>query len=195
MFRLVSAAAVAMALAAPVANAQADKDDCRVKDDRAKQVRTCTEQIARAGDDKYAKRVGFLYRCQAHDMLGNFQLALADCRDSLQFGEDASTHNSISIILQNMGRNSEAINESNLAIKGNPQQGNYYNTRSNANCALGNYNAAVNDRMKALQFGYFTPKGLQNILKRRGYYNGALDGNFGGASKAALKNWTEAGCR
>lgn len=167
-------------------------DDCR-NNDRAKQVQQCTQMIANAGDDRQ-KSIGFLYRCQAHDMLGNFKLALADCKESLKFGEDASTHNSLAIIYQNLGDYSSAVAESTKAIRGNPDRGNYYNTRANGNCKAKNYQASYEDRLAALNKGHFSPSSLQTALKNRGYYSGNVDGNFGTGSKSALRNWTFAGC-
>jgi len=175
------------------ANAQSD-NDCRVADDRVKQVRTCTQMIANAGDDQQKISIGFLYRCQAHDMLGNYELAVEDCLESLKFGEDASTHNSLAIIYQNMKRYDESIAESTKAIKGNSDRANYYNTRANGNCAAKNFEAAYQDRMAALQKGHFTAEGLQKAMKSRGFYEGAIDGNFDAASQTAVKTWTYAGC-
>lgn len=167
--------------------------DCR-DDDRAKQVRLCTQVIANSGNDNDKKVVAFLYRCQAHDMLGNYELAVADCLESLKFGEDASTHNSLAIIYQNMKRYNDSIVESTKAINGNSNRANYYNTRANGNCAAKNFEAAYQDRLSALQKGHFTAEGLQKAMKSRGYYQGAVDGNFGESSKAALKSWSFAGC-
>lgn len=39
------------------------------------------------------------------------------------------------------------------------------------------------------QIGYKTCYSLQNLLKKRGYYNGALDGIFGNASTTAFQIW------
>lgn len=169
------------------------KTDCR-DSDRAKQVRLCTQVIANAGNDTSKKVVGFLYRCQAHDMLGNYELAVEDCKESLKYGDDASTHNSLAIIYQNMKRYSDAIAESTKAIRGNPERGNYYNTRANGNCAAKNFQAAYEDRLAALNKGHFSAVGLQKALKKRGYYDGVVDGDFGPTSRVSLQNWTNAGC-
>jgi len=175
------------------AHAQSNDEDCR-DNDRAKQVRLCTQQIANAGNDNRKKQIGFLYRCQAHDMLGNFELAVEDCRESLKFGEDASTHNSLAIIFQNMKRFNDAIAESTKAIEGNRDRGNYYNTRANGHCAAKNFDASYDDRMSALSKGHFTAESLQRALKKRGYYSGEIDGDFGQSSRTSLRNWTFAGC-
>ncbi len=35
---------------------------------------------------------------------------------------------------------------------------------------------------------------IQRHLRDRGFYKGAIDGNFGPAAQQALREWTVAGC-
>ncbi len=63
-----------------------------------------------------------------------------------------------------------------------------------ARCTLGQVAASVDDRMQALRLGYFTAIALQSVMRYRGFYKDAIDGDFGPASKRALRDWTAAGC-
>ncbi len=48
--------------------------------------------------------------------------------------------------------------------------------------------------MQALRLGVLTAKALQSALRDRGFYVGAIDGDFGPASQGAMREWTAAGC-
>ncbi len=54
--------------------------------------------------------------------------------------------------------------------------------------------ASLDDRMQALRLGVFTAELAQRALRDRGFYKGAIDGDFGPASRKALRDWTAAGC-
>ena len=47
---------------------------------------------------------------------------------------------------------------------------------------------------QALILGAFTAEDLQSDLRDAGFYDGAIDSNFGPASNKALRNWIAAGC-
>jgi tetratricopeptide (TPR) repeat protein len=167
--------------------------DCR-NTDRDQQVRLCTNVIQQANSDS-DKAVGYLYRCQAYDILGRYKLALVDCREAQKLNPaDTSVHNSLAIIYYNLGQFQDALAEVSEAIKANPQRAGYYNVRANTHCRLGNFDASYDDRMSALTKGYFSAEALQGVLKRGGFYTGSIDGNFGAGSKQALRKWTRAGC-
>lgn len=191
-FIAITAVFLAMTASLPAA---AQSEDCR-RDDTAAQVKACTATIRNLGASKSQKSIAYLYRCQAHDVRGDYSEARIDCLESLRLADDASTWNSLSIVYQNMGRLNDAIDASNSAVsRGGRGIANYYNTRSNAHCKAGNVNASVNDRIEAMNRGKFKPKTVQSLLKNKGYYNGLLDGKFGSGSKTALRAWTRDGCR
>ena len=175
-------------------NAQAQDLDCR-DSNRDLQVQKCTNAIQTASSDR-DRATGHLYRCQAYDMLGKYADALADCQEAVRLNpDDNSTHNSISIIYQNMGRHEQAVDAATRAIQGNDKIAGYFNTRANAHCMVGNIDESMNDRMVAMNKGLYTPKRIQEILAGKGFYKGPLDGNFGQGSRAALRDWTQAGCK
>ncbi|MEM7189719.1 MAG: tetratricopeptide repeat protein [Pseudomonadota bacterium] len=188
---ILGSAILLMSLATP---ASAQDSDCR-DNNREIQIGKCTNVIKNATSDQ-DRAAGYLYRCQAHDMLGNYADALADCQESLALNpSDSSIHNSISIIYQNLGRHQQAVTASTRAIEDNDTVAGYYNTRANAHCGVGNVDQSINDRMLAMNKGLYTPQRIQEILKNKGYYNGAIDGSFGAGSRAALRSWTLDGCK
>jgi peptidoglycan hydrolase-like protein with peptidoglycan-binding domain len=65
--------------------------------------------------------------------------------------------------------------------------------RARARCHLGQVEASLDDRMQALRLGV-TAKPLQSAFRDRGFYKGAIDGDFGPASRKALRDWAVAGC-
>ncbi len=167
--------------------------DCR-NDDRYVQIEQCTVDLVAATSDT-ARSEALLYRCQAYDMLGQYQEAVDDCLRAKEYNpRDASIHNSLSIIYQNMDKIPSAIAASSEAIALSDTSGGYFNVRSNAYCAAGRIEKSVDDRLSAMRKGYFTERRLQEILQSFGYYDGPLDGDFGSGSISALRRWTAAGC-
>ena len=63
--------------------AHAENGECRVED-KNKQIELCSIEIAKAPNDR-VKRIGYLYRCQAFDILGNYGAALGDCERARDF--------------------------------------------------------------------------------------------------------------
>ena len=173
--------------------AHAENGECRVED-KNKQIELCSIEIAKAPNDR-VKGIGYLYRCQAFDILGNYSAALGDCERARDFlPEDGSVYNSIAIVHSNMGENSKAIAASSQAIKLTPSNGTFYNVRSHSYCEIRETNASVEDRLKAMRNGAFSAAQLQQYLQDAGYYSGSIDGNFGSASVNALERWTIDGC-
>ena len=80
------------------------------------------------------------------------------------------------------------------ALRLDPGYANAYRNRANARCLLGQAEAARDDYMQALRLGSFTAAYLQRRLRTEGFYRGAIDGDFGPASKKALRDWAAAGC-
>jgi len=191
------AVAGALMFAAPMtpASAQGGYGDCANRTDLQRQIEACTTMINQPDLPMTRKAGAYLYRCQAKDMAGDPAGALPDCLESEKLrSDDPSTYNSLNIVYLRLKRPADALAASNNAIRLAPNDGGYVNGRANAYCMMGNAEASYNDRLQALSMGRFTPDGLQRALQARGYYNGPIDGNFGDASKAALKRWTEAGC-
>lgn len=169
--------------------------ECGDRTDPQKMVSACTVVIEDPQASETNKGVAFLYRCQAKDMLGDANGALPDCLEAQwKNQDDPSLYNSLTIIYLKLDQPAKALEAADRGVALKPNDGNYINGRANARCAQGQYEGAYSDRLRALELGRFSAKGLQGALQKRGYYDGALDGQFGPGSKAALKDWTFAGC-
>ncbi|MEM7743192.1 MAG: peptidoglycan-binding domain-containing protein [Pseudomonadota bacterium] len=187
------AALVVILAAVPAA---ADIQGCSNRADPAAQIAACTAVIDAGNALPPDLGLAHLYRCQAHDMNQRYADALPDCeRAAGILTRDPAAHNSLAIVLLNLDRPAEALDPATRAVTLLPTHGSVYNVRADVHCRLGNTDAAVADRLDALQHGRYTAENLQEFLKIRGHYQGAIDGAFGKGSRAALRAWTDAGCQ
>ncbi len=70
-----------------------------------------------------------------------------------------------------------------------------YNNRAYAHCDLGQVEASLDDWGQVLRLGAgAAEEDIQSTLRDRGFYGGAINGNFDLASQEALRKWAEAGC-
>jgi tetratricopeptide (TPR) repeat protein len=93
-----------------------------------------------------------------------------------------------------LGDPARAIEDYDQALRLDPGDATAYNNRGIARCHLGQVEASLDDRLQALRLGSFTAEAAQSHLRDRGFYKGAIDGDFGPASRKALRDWTTAGC-
>ncbi len=94
----------------------------------------------------------------------------------------------------NLGDAARAIEDYDQALRLDPGLADAYNNRANARCHLGQVEASLDDRIQMLRLGVLTAKDAQRHLRDQGFYKGAIDGDFGPASRKALRGWTTAGC-
>ncbi len=95
---------------------------------------------------------------------------------------------------RNLGDPTRAIENYGQALRLDPGYAYAYNNRAGAHCALGQVEASFDDQMEALRLGALTAEALQSYLRHHRFYKGAIDGDFGPASRKALRDWTAAGC-
>lgn len=127
--------------------------------------------------------------------LGEWQRAIADYDEALQRDpEFATAWGSRGVAWRELGDHEQALHDLDRAIELDPGTSRHYQNRANVRCALGQVDGAVEDRLAAIRLGYFGADLVQTVLKEKGYYNGPIDGAFGGKSVAALRAWTEQGC-
>ena len=93
-----------------------------------------------------------------------------------------------------LGEHRRAIEDFDQALRLDPGYAHAYANRANARCHLGQVEASLDDRIEALRLGAVTAEDGQRDLRDRGFYNGAIDGDFGPASRKALRDWITAGC-
>ena len=168
---------------------------CNFDNDVDVQIASCTAVISDPKSEGVVLSDAYLYRCQGHDRKGEFEQALKDCQEALRLDADnGSIHKSLSIVYLNLGRPLDAVSAGQRAVQLMPEDSTAFNTLANAACAADDFSRSFDSRMRAFELGRFSAEGLQSALKRRGYYDGPVDDQFGEGSRAALLKWTEAGC-
>ena len=168
---------------------------CKNREDPVRMEQACSADIRNSATSDYDRGVAYLYRCQAIDMQGRPEEALADCLAAKDANpDDSSIYNSLTIIYLNLNQPERALAAAQRGVDLKPEDGDYVNGRANARCAMGLYEGSYKDRLRALELGRFTAKGLQNAMRSRGYYKGPVDGKFGPSSRSAVQAWTNAGC-
>lgn len=188
------AALCALVMISTPANAEL-MQACSDRSNPTGMVQACSVLIADGSAPQNMLGLAYLYRCQAKDLLGQPGDALADCLASRDLiPEEFQLFNSLSIVYRRLGRPDEALAAAQQAMDLAPDKHAAWNGRANARCDLGLYEESYSDRLKALDLGRFTAKGVQRLLKDKGYYKAKIDGDFGRGSRAALRAWTKAGC-
>jgi len=70
-----------------------------------------------------------------------------------------------------------------------------YLDRANAKCMLRQGQTAIDDYQRAIDYDAIDKKvEWQQFLRDRGYYRGAIDGDFGPRSRRAMLAWAEDNC-
>ena len=106
----------------------------------------------------------------------------------------AVAYNNRGLAYYGLGDYARAIEDLDQALRIDPGDANAYKNRAIAHCKLGQVKASLDDRMQTLRLGAFAAKDVQRYLRDRGFYKGAIDGDFGPASRKALRDWITAGC-
>lgn len=130
---------------------------------------------------------------------GDWERKRAACTEAIESGQWQGTglawaFNNRGVAYNHLGSWAAAAADYNQAVALFPEFGEALNGRANARCRLGEYEASVADRLRALDLGAFSATAAQVLLQEQGFYNGAIDGLFGTGSRAALLGWTKAGC-
>jgi len=106
----------------------------------------------------------------------------------------ARVYNKRGIANDDLGEYTRAIADYDQALRLNPGDAVIYNNRGIVYCKLGKAEAAFADWSKANEADPDSARREQESLRDAGLYTGPIDGNFGPASKAALRAFTEIGC-
>ncbi len=155
----------------------------------------CTAVI-RSGEYS-GKNLAIAYnnRGNAYANLGEYRRAIQDYDQALRLDPGyAVAYYNRGLAYSDLGEYRRAIEDYDQALRLDPGLAQAYIGRANAHCELGMNEASLDDRMQTLRLGALAAKDVQRFLRGRGFYKGAIDGDFGPASQKALREWTAAGC-
>ena len=93
-----------------------------------------------------------------------------------------------------LGEYRRAIEDFDQVLRLDPGNSRAYSHRARARCHLGQVEASLDDFMQAIRLNASFIEPWQRYLRDRGFYMGAIDGDFGPASRKALRDWITAGC-
>jgi len=140
--------------------------------------------------------VGMREDCeQDHD----WDLKIGGCTAVIRSGEYSGKGLAVAyynrgIAYRHLNEYRRAIEDYDQALRLDPGDAKAYNNRAYARCALGQVEASLDDWGQVLRLGAGAAEGIQRLLSDRGFYKGAINGNFDPASQKALREWTVAGC-
>lgn len=143
-----------------------------------------------------AARADMVADCEAD---GDWEAKRAACSAAIESGtwsgpELAWAYNNRGVAQNLLGLHATAEQDFDEALRLLPDFPPALSGRAQARCRLGEFERSVEDRLRAMELGGFTPTALQDLLKAQGFYGGTIDGQFGSGSRAGLLAWTKAGC-
>ncbi len=168
---------------------------CKQHRDTDLRIEACTAVI---GSSLWqGKDISWTYynRGFAYAELGEYRRAIGDYDQALQIDlYVAEVNYNRGLAYYYLGEYHRAIEDYDRALRLRSGYAGAYRGRANARCHLGMIETSLDDRMQALRLGEITAENTQRHLRDRGFYKGAIDGDFGPASRRALRDWTAAGC-
>lgn len=139
--------------------------------------------------------VGYNNRGNLHARLGDLDAAIADHTEAVEIDPDyVDAWFNLAADYEEAGEPEAAVEAYGAALEADPDYVDALTARAALLCRMGRVDASVEDRLALLEKGQFSATELQEFLQARGYYEAAIDGIFGRGSRAALRDWTEAGC-
>lgn len=139
--------------------------------------------------------LGYNNRGILHARMGNLDAAIADHARAVEIdpGYVDAWYN-LGATFGDAGELEEAARAYDAALERDPDNLDALTNRAAVLCELGEVERSIEDRLRLLELGRFTAEELQIFLQDRGYYDAGIDGIFGRGSRAALREWTAAGC-
>ena len=144
MLRIVVAS---LALAAATPGARADHyTDCSQEQDRVREIRGCSEIIAKGLETREDLAKAYNNRGAAYGIMGEYDRAIADFTKAIGLSpEDADTYNNRGNVHTIIGDYERAIADFSEAIRLNPQNANAYNYRGHAYRGRRDYDLSIAD--------------------------------------------------
>ena len=170
-------------------------EDCNQEYDWDLKIVDCTTAIRSGQWQGKNLTAAYTNRGEAYRNLGDPTRAIENYGQALRLDPgNALVYNSRGNAYDDLGDHARAIEDYDQALRFDPDFTIAYYNRAGAHCALGQVEASFDDRVEALRLGALTAEALQSYLRHHRFYKGAIDGDFGPASRKALRDWTAAGC-
>lgn len=143
-----------------------------------------------------AARADLVTDCEAD---GDWEAKRAACTVAIESGSWegpglAWAYNNRGVAQNLLGLHASAEQDFDEALRRLPDFPQALSGRAQARCRLGEFEASVEDRLRAMELGGFTATAMQTLLQSQGFYGGDIDGAFGSGSQAGLLAWTKSGC-
>ncbi len=169
--------------------------DCNQEYDWDLKIGGCTAAIRSGHWQGKNLTAAYTNRGEAYRNLGDPTRAIENYGQALRLDSgNALVYNSRGNAYDDLGDHARAIEDYDQALRFDPDFTIAYYNRAGAHCALEQVEASFDDRVEALRLGALTAEALQSYLRHHRFYKGAIDGDFGPASRKALRDWTAAGC-
>lgn len=149
-----------------------------------------TEELA-ACPGREAQALAYYSRAKAYIDLREYELAVADLTQSigLQPQEIYYDYAARAFAYLRLRQPEAAIADATEAIEREPFFAHAYNTRGMAACDLRRLSDGRSDLLIAIDLDRDLGRAWQDFLRREGYYEGAVGGEFNAASKVAMAEW------
>ncbi len=153
------------------------------------------EDYDRALDLHSAYDLAYLGRGDVFLRMRRYDDAIADFDNVIRLDpKSASAFTNRAQAYANKGLHKRAVEDFSKAIELVPDDGDAYYQRGWSSCRLARPNQAISDYEKGVALKTANAKPLQEYLRNQGFYQGAIDGAFGPASRAALRTWAKTSC-
>lgn len=186
---LLLAALAAPASAAPPHCQVASHDEVRLWA-AAERIAWLTEELA-ACNGKEIQALSYYGRGKAYIDIEEYELAVADLTQSIALDPPDIFYDYAArgFAYLHLNQQEAAIADADAALEREPFFATAYNTRGVAECNLHRVQDGTQDILIAIDLDRGYGRAWQQFLRKNGYYDGSIGGDFNAASKTALADW------
>lgn len=134
-------------------------------------------------------------KANSHADFREYQRALAEYAAAIRLRPGyVNAHFNRASVLFAIGKPGDAQADYTIVIDAMPEFGDAYAGRAEARCRLGEVDGSVTDRLQAIELGTLTDEAVADYLRSKGYLGLATEVIPDDGLRAALTEWTLAGC-
>jgi tetratricopeptide (TPR) repeat protein len=156
----------------------------------AERIAWLSDELAQCQDSRI-QALSYYGRGKAYIDLGEFEAAVADLTQSIGLAPANVYYDyaARAFAYLQLNQQEEAVADATAALESEPFLAQAYNTRGVAQCNLHHVQDGVLDILTAIELERDYATAWQQFLRKGGYYDGAIDGGFNAAAKAAVGDW------